>query len=294
MLPLNPPGERLGAVNAVLSGRGTHYYVPDFEGCLSIKTVVRGNALWETENRRFNLSEDCWLILNDRRHYTITIDSLTPVTTFCLFFERGFVEDIFRACTTPSSRLLDSPQSQVPVDLEFISCIESGGPLMDRLTHFQAELTGGAMSSLDWDSAFQDIGEFLVAERSQAPQEMARIPAQTPSTRRELYRRVLRGRDFLLSSLSMPIHLKDMAAAACMSPFHFHRTFTRAFGETPHRCLTRHRLQKAAKLLRHSQSSVTDICLTAGFESPASFSTLFRRHYGVPPRQFSKIRKAQR
>jgi AraC-like DNA-binding protein len=289
MLPVNPPGDRLGTINAVLSGRGTRYYVPDFEGCLSIKSVVHGNAVWETENRRFNLSEDCWLVLNDRQHYTITIDSLTPVTTFCLFFERGFVEDIFRVCITPSSRLLDSPQPQSSAGLAFFSCIEPGGPLMDRLASFQAQLAGGAMSRLDWDHAFQGIGEFLVAERSHAPQEMARIPAQTLSTRHELYRRVLRGRDFLLSSLSEPIRLKDMAAAACMSPFHFHRSFTRTFGETPHRYLTRHRLRMAAKLLRQSRWSVTEVCLMTGFESPASFSSLFRRQYGVPPRQFSKI-----
>lgn len=289
MLPINPPGERLGTMNAVLSGRGTQYYVPDFEGCLSIKTVVHGNAVWETENRRFNLGEDCWLLLNDRQHYTITIDSLTPVTTFCLFFERGFVEDIFHVCITPSSRLLDSPQPQASADLAFVSCIEPGGPLMDWLSRFQVELAAGAMSQLEWDQAFQRIAEFLVAERSQAPKEMARIPAQTLSTRYELYRRVLQGRDFLLSSLSEPIRLNDMAAAACMSPFHFHRSFTRTFGETPHRYLTRHRLQRAAKLLRQSPWSVTDVCLMTGFESPASFSSLFRRQYGVPPRQFSKI-----
>ena len=46
MLPVNPPGERLGRENAVQSGRGTRYYVPDFEGCLSIKSVVNGTAVW--------------------------------------------------------------------------------------------------------------------------------------------------------------------------------------------------------------------------------------------------------
>lgn len=145
------------------------------------------------------------------------------------------------------------------------------------------------MSQMEWDQAFQQIGEFLIAERSNAPAEMARLPALSQSTRLELYRRVLRGRDFLLSSLSDSVHLKDMAAAACLSPFHFHRSFARAFGETPHRYLTRHRLQKAAKLLRRTDLNVTEVCLSAGFESLASFSNLFRRHYGVPPGKFSKI-----
>ena len=84
MLPVNPPSQLLGCENAVLSGSGIHYHVPDFEGCLSIKSVVDGTAAWETEKRRFLLNEDCWLILNDRQRYTITIDALRPVKTFCL------------------------------------------------------------------------------------------------------------------------------------------------------------------------------------------------------------------
>ena len=289
VLPVNPPGEQLGKENAVLSGCGTRYYVPDFEGSLSIKSVVIGTAVWEAENRRFTLNEDCWLILNDRQRYTITINSFTPVTTFCLFFERGFVEDIYRTHVTPCGRLLDAPQADTASNVAFFTRIEPAGPLMDALKLFRTVLARAAMSRMEWDQAFLQIGEILISGRSDASKAMARLPALRNSTRLEVYRRVLRGRDFMLSSLSEPIRLKDMAAMACLSPFHFHRSFTRAFGETPHRYLTRHRLQRAAKLLRQSESSVTEVCLGAGFESLASFSNLFRRHYGVPPSQFSKI-----
>jgi hypothetical protein len=91
-LPINPPGRTLGTENAILSGYGTQYHVRDFEGCLSLKSVVQGSADWETDGRRFVVHQDCYLILNDRQHYTITIDSPKRVRTFCLFFERGFVE----------------------------------------------------------------------------------------------------------------------------------------------------------------------------------------------------------
>ena len=289
MLPVNPPAERLGKENAVLTGRGTRYYVPDFEGCLSVKSVVDGSAVWEAENRRFSVNEDCWLILNDRQRYSITIDSFTPVTTFCLFFERGFVEDIYRGHVIPCRRLLDSPQSDAADKVTFFTHIEPGGPLIDLLRRFRTELADAAMSRLAWDQAFLRIAEILISERSNASKVIARLPALNKSTRIELYRRLLRGRDFLLSSLSEPIGLKEMAAAACMSPFHFHRSFTRALGETPHRYLTRHRLERAANLLRQTDSSVTEVCLSTGFESLASFSNLFRRNYDVPPSKFSKI-----
>lgn len=288
---VNPPGDRLGQQNAVLCGRGTRYYVPDFEGCLSIKSVVKGTAVWETENRRFVVNEDSWLILNDRQRYTITIDSIRPVTTFCLFFERGFVEEIYRSQVTPSDVLLDEPQPPPPGAVDFFTRIEPADcSLMAFVRRFQAEVSDRSISNMEWDRKFLCAGEMLLLGRGDTTDKIARLPALRNSTRVELYRRLLRGRDYMLCSLSEPIRLKDMAAAACLSPFHFHRTFVRAFGETPHRYLTQRRLQHAATLLRQTALSVTEICLATGFESMASFSALFRSHYGVPPSKFSKIR----
>lgn len=294
-MPVNPPAHRLGQENAVLSGKGTRYYVPDFEGCLSVKSVLNGTAVWETENRRFILNEDCWLILNDRQRYTITIDSLRPVATFCLFFERGFVEEIYRAQVTPSSELLDAPQPFRRDRVEFFTRIEwSDSSLLKILRRFGTELGAGRISQLDWDQRFLQAGQMMVRGRNDTLKVIARLPAMRKATRLELYRRLLKGRDFLLSSVCEPIRLKDMATAACLSPYHFHRTFTRAFGETPHRYLTRHRLQRAARLLTRTELSVTEVCLSTGFESLTSFSDLFRRRYGVSPGKFSKIQEADR
>ena len=93
---VNPPATVLGVDNAVLTGTSRRYFVPDFEGPLSIKTVVAGSAVWEAEGRRFTVLENSYLVLNDRQRYTITIDATRSVTTFCVFFERGFVEDVWR------------------------------------------------------------------------------------------------------------------------------------------------------------------------------------------------------
>ena len=46
--------------------------------------------------------------------------------------------------------------------------------------------------------------------------------------------------------------------------------------------LTR-RLERAAALLRTTDRSVADICLSVGLRSIGSFTTSFTRTYGVPP-----------
>ena len=88
-----------------------------------------------------------------------------------------------------------------------------------------------------------------------------------------------------------PVTLREMAGAACMSPNHLLRTFRQAFGETPHQFLTTRRLEEARRLLADRELPVTEICLAVGFESLGSFSTLFRKRFGVSPSEYRRAKK---
>ena len=46
------------------------------------------------------------------------------------------------------------------------------------------------------------------------------------------------------------------------------------------------RLEAARRLLAHTGDGITAICFAVGFESPGSFSWLFRKRFGVSPRAF--------
>jgi AraC-like DNA-binding protein len=74
-----------------------------------------------------------------------------------------------------------------------------------------------------------------------------------------------------------------MAAAAHLSRAHFSREFRRAFGESPHAYLLTRRLERAAALLRTTDRSVADICVSVGWDSVGSFTTSFTRTFGLSP-----------
>jgi AraC family transcriptional regulator len=290
-VPVNPNESLLGAENSILSGTATSYYVPDYEGCLSIKTTVLGSAVWEADGRRFAVHENSYLVLNDRQRYTVTIDSAKMVTTFCIFFKRGFVEDVFRATVTPGPILLDNPEPGVESGLEFFQKLETGDTnLLRSVRKFRGTVIGPDARGQEADDGFYIIAAELLKELRNLDTAGSRLPAVRTSTRIELHRRLLRGRDHMLSSLDQPLQLSAIAREACLSPYHFHRSFTKSFGETPQRYLTRHRLEKAAYLLEYSTDSITEICLETGFENPASFSSAFRKQFGTSPRQYRSTR----
>lgn len=76
-----------------------------------------------------------------------------------------------------------------------------------------------------------------------------------------------------------------------MSPFHFLRSFSRVFGETPHAYIQRLRLERAKDALARG-ASVTDVCFDVGYASLGSFSALFASRVGLPPSEWQRtVRK---
>jgi AraC-like DNA-binding protein len=79
------------------------------------------------------------------------------------------------------------------------------------------------------------------------------------------------------------LSLSALARVACLSPNHFLRLFSEAFGETPHRYLQRRRLDEAARRLREGQEPVVQVALAVGFNNASAFSRAFRRRFGRSP-----------
>jgi AraC-like DNA-binding protein len=96
-------------------------------------------------------------------------------------------------------------------------------------------------------------------------------------------RHLVRGRDLADQRYAEPVTVDDMARAAGLSRAHFSQEFRRAFGVTPHAYLLTRRLERAATLLRTTDRSVADICMTVGWQSVGSFTTSFSRMFGRTP-----------
>src|ERR1017187_7209535 len=145
----------------------------------------------------------------------------------------------------------------------------------------------GPHASAPWlEDRMYALAQSLAGLRLQVRGEAQSFPGQRPTTRMELYRRLYRGRDFLLSCYDQPLTVSAAARVAALSPFHFQRMFKLAFGQTPMQLLQETRLEAARRLLAHTGDDVTAICFAVGFESLGSFSWLFRKRFGVSPRAF--------
>jgi len=99
-------------------------------------------------------------------------------------------------------------------------------------------------------------------------------------------RHLLRAKDLADARYAEPLGVDDLAQAAGLSKAHFSREFRRTFGESPYVYLLTRRLERAAALLRNTDYSVAEICLEVGLQGVGSFTTSFKRMYGMTPAAF--------
>lgn len=93
--------------------------------------------------------------------------------------------------------------------------------------------------------------------------------------------------DHVIAHLAQPLSLDEVAAAALVSPFHFHRIFRALTGETLNAFITRLRLEKALTLMAHHRHrTLTEVALASGFSSPSDFARCFRQRFGVAPSRY--------
>ena len=79
------------------------------------------------------------------------------------------------------------------------------------------------------------------------------------------------------------ISLRELAAAAGLSRFHFSRVFKHHLGMSPARYVERTRIEQAKALIVNAEMSLANIAQAVGFADQSHFSRRFRFHEGRTP-----------
>lgn len=101
--------------------------------------------------------------------------------------------------------------------------------------------------------------------------------------------RMQRVLDHIDQHLDDDLNLEAVSSVAAFSKFHFHRQFRAVFGISLHRYVQLARMRRASQhLVNGNGESVTNVALTAGYETPDAFARAFRKRFGQSPSSFRK------
>jgi AraC family transcriptional regulator len=98
--------------------------------------------------------------------------------------------------------------------------------------------------------------------------------------------RLQRVRDYVEAHLDDDLSLTILADIACLSPYHFSRSFKQATAVGPQRYVIQRRVERAKRLLRQTGQPLALIAQEAGFADQSHLTQMFRRETGVTPGRF--------
>lgn len=93
---------------------------------------------------------------------------------------------------------------------------------------------------------------------------------------------------YIEENLGGDLSLETLAGIGGMSQYHFARLFRKRFGVPPHAYVQRRRLERARKLILHSDMALKEIVGASGFCDQSHLGKSFKRAYAVTPAELRK------
>jgi AraC-like DNA-binding protein len=151
-------------------------------------------------------------------------------------------------------------------------------PPLRESTSLIAQACAGLAQSAD--VAWEEIGVRIAARAARLAGRAAYAPARAPASALARVTRIVRE---IERQPSAPLTLRQLAADAGLSPYHFLRTFQQLTGLTPHQYVRRARLRDAALRLAVDRGRIIEVAFESGFGDVSNFNKAFRAEFGVSP-----------
>ncbi len=98
---------------------------------------------------------------------------------------------------------------------------------------------------------------------------------------------VIGTRNYINNNFEKEINLDTLSMTRYTSKFHLLRLFKKYYGVTPKQYLIDKRIERA-KILISNGLPISQSCYKVGFQTPSSFSTLFKSRVGLSPIEYQK------
>jgi AraC family transcriptional regulator len=262
------------------------FYHPVRSQGFAIKYVTEGIERYTLNGQKYPVEAGKYLLSNIINEGYVQIESRQNVKGICINLTPTLLTEVVASHQRPDTAFTDPALGQFFCTTQFLDNQYSaqhtqlGHLLMQLAHHTQHEKV--AETEIDM-AFFYAVAERIITDQKPVFRQLQAIQSLKSATKKDLYRRVLRGKDFIDASFLMPLSIGQVAHEAGMSEYHFFRLFKMVFDQTPNQYIIQKRLERGHLLLCQDRNSVTAAALESGFSDIYSFSKAFKKHFGCSP-----------
>lgn len=234
---------------------------------VTIAAVLQGSFFYRGESGRSLMYPGALLLGNAGTCFECGHDHGTGDRCLSFHFSRPFFEEI--ATTAAGSYRFRFPTNMLP------ALRQLAGPLV------KVEAGALAADPILLEELAIGLAEAVLAVLSDGSHAGRSLPARDRRRVSEVVR-------YIEDNADQPLGLSDLAGLACMSRYHFLRTFRQVLGITPYQLLLNMRIRRAAVALTTTPTEVAAIAFASGFGDLSTFNARFRTVTGMSPQAFRK------
>lgn len=256
---------------------------------LSIRCMLKGEQHYKVGANDFRVTQQNYLVVNQGQNYRTSFEGDEEQEMILVGFKPGFAESLLYSLTTKGDKMIDEPFGKSGQPVLFFEKTYDNDPILSELFRRLRMLIDEKIEwrrTVDLDSLYTTMLTRLLNVHRNLFSQINKIDRLKYSTRAELYKRLSFAKDFMDAHPDRKLSVEEVSRVACLSSFHFKRSFSGLFGISPHAYHVQKRLEYSCKLLSQGSLNINEVCIRVGFEDPSSFIRLFRKKFGITPGKF--------
>lgn len=259
----------------------TEWYTRNAFRSYSLKYVLEGTIYYQRKGMDIPLRANEVLVSGRENEVIAQFHSGQAVKSICIDVSAQTIGEVYACLVNKTEEdLLDKiivqQSDEAWIRLETCpSDLFNGTKLLKQLPFLE-----GSCLEKDW---IYQLAEQVVRHKFEDSIRATRLPYVKSSTRKEIYRRLKLGKEYIDEYFTTISTITQVARHCLMSEFHFIRSFQQIFGLSPYQYLLNRRLQHSIRMMEATENDLYSIALHCGFPDLATFSKAFNRRYGCPP-----------
>lgn len=258
----------------------------------SIKYVLEGRENYFINGNSYAINSGQYLLTNAKCEGKVTVDSKKIVKGICIDISRELFTEVLSTHLRPDVHFNDSSLGNFLNTEQFLenrfNCNNTNLGIL--LSEIGRKLNTDPLAEYTFDKEFYfTLSEQIIEDYKLIFNQIHGIKSIKTETRKDLFRKLNKGKELMDDNFHKRLHMKDVAQFCSLSEYHFFRLFKAAYKITPQQYLINVRLEKALKLLRSGNHSVSETAIAIGFTDIYSFSKAFKKHFGVSPQNHNLI-----
>jgi len=263
--------------------------VPVIFRSFSIKYVLDGCEHYSVNGNSFNVTNGQYLLANSFSQGSVQIDSERLVKGICIDIAPTVLSEVVASTLRPDTLIPDLDLDTFFTSPDFFeNCYPTENTEVGRfLGALGTELSKSPFENHEFSTEFYfNLAEKILIDHIPINRQLQSIQTVKSETKKELLRRVMKGKAFIDHSFALPLSMELVARESGLSEYHFFRLFKTVFLISPHQYLIRKRIEMTSLLLKQGKKCISEVAILCGFADVFSFSKVFKKHVGVAPSVF--------